>query len=162
MTRSAAFGRAGEEAAARYLAAAGFAILARNWRQGSLELDIVCREKDTLVFVEVRSRASGALVTAAESLGPGKRRSLFKAVRAYLAAYNAWDQPCRVDLICVTGAAPTSRPATSSPASSAASSASSAPSPAATDLADLRLEHLRHVLEFKESLDRRHTAWQPW
>ena len=130
-------GRAGEEAAARYLEAAGLVVLARNWRQGSLELDLVCREGNTLVFVEVRTRARNGLVSPAESLTQAKRRSLLKAVRAYLAAHDAWEQPCRVDLICVT-AEEGARP--------------HAP----------HLEHLCHVLDFSETLGRCNAAWQPW
>ena len=52
-------GRAGEDAAADWLEKAGMRILARNWRSGSYELDLVCRDGDELVFVEA---ARGALL----------------------------------------------------------------------------------------------------
>lgn len=55
----AALGRAGEDAAATLLHSHGMCILARNWRSGPLELDLVCREGDTLVFVEVKTREIG-------------------------------------------------------------------------------------------------------
>lgn len=75
----AALGRAGEEAAATLLHARGMRILARNWRSGPLELDLVCREGDTLVFVEVKTRGPGSLGSALEAVGPRKRQSLIRA-----------------------------------------------------------------------------------
>ena len=68
-------------------------ILARNWRSGSYELDLVCRDGDELVFVEVRLRAE-ALPFAGETQ-PYKCRSVVKAARAYLSASGEWDVPCR-------------------------------------------------------------------
>ena len=53
-------GHAGEEAAATLLLRAGFRLLDRNWRQGRLELDMVCRDGAELVFVEVKTRRSEA------------------------------------------------------------------------------------------------------
>ena len=51
-------GRDGEKVAAALLRRAGFELLDRNWRQGRLELDMVCRESGVLVFVEVKTRRS--------------------------------------------------------------------------------------------------------
>ena len=82
-------------------------VLARNWRGGSYELDIVCRDGDELVFVEVRTRGRTSLASAAESMTPAKCRNVVKAARAYLAA-NGGDVPCRFDLVCVRYAGPTS------------------------------------------------------
>lgn len=84
----AALGRAGEEAAATLMHARGMRILARNWRSGPLELDLVCREGDTLVFVEVKTRGPGSLGSALEAVGPRKRQSLIRAARAWLAAHD--------------------------------------------------------------------------
>lgn len=80
--RKAALGRAGEEAAATLLRAHGMRVLARNWRSGPLELDLVCREGDTLVFVEVKTRGPGSLGSARDAVGPRKRQSLIRAARA--------------------------------------------------------------------------------
>ena len=78
----AALGRAGEDAAATLLHARGMRILARNWRSGPLELDRVCREGDTLVFVEVKTRGPGSLGSALDAVGPRKRQTLIRAARA--------------------------------------------------------------------------------
>ena len=70
-------GRAGEDAAADWLEKAGMRILARNWRSGSYELDLVCRDGDELVFVEVRLRGKGSLASPEASMTPAQcRRSL--------------------------------------------------------------------------------------
>lgn len=95
-------GRDGEEAAARFLADQGWAILDRNWRSGPLELDLVCREGDTLVFVEVKTRAGNGLTSPSDAFTPAKRGRVIRAARAWLAAHDAWDCPCRFDLAAVT------------------------------------------------------------
>jgi len=53
-----ALGRFGEDVAAAHLTELGWAILDRNWRRSFGELDIVAREDDTVVFVEVKTRSS--------------------------------------------------------------------------------------------------------
>ena len=90
-------GRAGEDAAADWLEKAGMRILARNWRSGSYELDLV----------EVRLRGKGSLASPEASMTPAKCRSVVKAARAYLSASGEWDVPCRFDLVCVRDAGAT-------------------------------------------------------
>ncbi len=123
-----ALGSRGEDAAEAHLRRAGWRILARNWRQGRLELDLVCEDGDELVFVEVRTRSAGAMVGPAESVTPAKQRSLIRAARAYLAAHDAWERSCRFDVVCIT----------------------------AGDT--LNLEHIRHAYECDPSVDRGHAA----
>ena len=91
----------GENIAVAWLQKQGFHILCRNWRKGSYELDIVCTHQDELVFVEVKTRASGSLESAREALGPAKQKSLIRAAQEYIKANNAWEVPCRFDLVCV-------------------------------------------------------------
>lgn len=96
-------GRRGEEAAAHYLAAQGFRILHRNWRCRLGELDIVAEDGDTLVFVEVRTRAAqGRFGTAAESVDARKRRKLVALAQAYLAMTGRRNAPIRFDVIACT------------------------------------------------------------
>ena len=126
-------GREGEEAAVAFLRGLGWRVLERNWRQGPLELDVVARDRATLIFVEVRTRKAGAKVSPAESFGPAKARTFLKAVQAYLAAHNGWDHPCRCDLVCVT-----------------------------RNGQQLDVEHHQHVIELGATVDRGHASWQPW
>lgn len=94
-------GRRGEEAAARHLARAGLTILERNWRWKQWELDMVCREGDTLVFVEVKTRGPGSLASPADGLDRRKQAKLGKAAAQYLSRHKLWDAPCRFDLVSV-------------------------------------------------------------
>lgn len=88
-TAAARTGRLGEEAVAEALRRGGFEIVARNWREGRYELDIVARRADTLHFVEVKTRRTGALTPPEEALTPQKRRALRRAVEAFVAAAGA-------------------------------------------------------------------------
>ena len=97
-------GRWGEMWVAQHLQRAGYVILARNWRSGPLELDIVAQDGDTVVFVEVRTRRGrlqAALDAALESVGPHKRAHVLEAAQAYLLAHELDDVPWRVDVAAV-------------------------------------------------------------
>jgi putative endonuclease len=61
-------GKSGEEAAVRYLRGKGYKVLDTNWRHGGLEIDIICLHKDTVVFVEVKTRSQGGLGQPADGL----------------------------------------------------------------------------------------------
>ena len=102
-TANARTGRLGEEATAEALRRGGFEIVARNWRAGRYELDIVARRADELHFVEVKTRRAGALTPPEEALTPQKRRALRRAVEAFVAAsgsrYDGFD--LRFDLAAV-------------------------------------------------------------
>jgi putative endonuclease len=93
-------GAAGENAAEEWLVEEGFEIVARNWRRGRYELDIVARRGDTIHFVEVKSRAEGGLTSPEEALTPAKQRAFRLAVQAWLAA-NPTDREPQMDLIAV-------------------------------------------------------------
>jgi putative endonuclease len=87
-----------EALAAQFLAHRGLAILERNWRRRCGELDLVARDGDTLVFVEVRLRRSGAFGGAAASITATKRARLVNAANLYLARLPR-TPPCRFDAI---------------------------------------------------------------
>jgi putative endonuclease len=92
-------GRAGEKAACDLLRSRGLRVIERNWTAGRLEIDLVCTQGDTLVFVEVKTRGEGRMAPGAASVGPQKRGKLVRAAAAYLSAKNAWDRPCRFDVV---------------------------------------------------------------
>ena len=78
-------GLSAESRAAAYLIAKGYRIVARRWRSPVGEIDIVARRRSTLVFVEVKARAS--LDDAAEAVVPRQRRRIIGAAEAWLAAH---------------------------------------------------------------------------
>jgi putative endonuclease len=94
----AAGGAEAEAIAADFLAARGLRIVARNVRFRVGEIDLVAKDGDTLVFVEVRLRRSQRYGGAAASITPAKRARLLRAVRGYLAGMRSFPN-CRVDAI---------------------------------------------------------------
>lgn len=96
-----AIGDEAEETAARHLAAQGVAILARNFRIKGGEIDLVCREGATTVFVEVRRRARTDFGGAAGSITPTKRKRLILAARHWLAQHG--EGACRFDCVLIDG-----------------------------------------------------------
>jgi putative endonuclease len=91
-----------EHAAADLLTAAGYEIVERNFRCKAGELDIIARDGDLLVFVEVRSRCDGEHGDAAEMVGGGKRRQVIRVARYYLAAAAPAFERCRFDVVAIT------------------------------------------------------------
>lgn len=85
-------GRRGEEAALCLLKGMGFSLVARNARIGGGEIDLVMKDGEVLVFVEVRARKQGALVSGYHSLTRRKRRAFRRAAVAYL---HALPRPCK-------------------------------------------------------------------
>lgn len=100
-TERRALGRRGEEAAERLLKERGFAIIARNVRFRIGEIDLVAREGDVLVFVEVKTRKAGGLASGFESIGPGKRRRLVRAARHWIARNGLPPGGARFDAVSV-------------------------------------------------------------
>lgn len=94
-------GRLGEDMACRYLSDLGWPILARNvlFRRG--ELDVVTRDGDEMVVVEVRYRSVGKLMPPEASVGPKKIRSLVHAGSSYMDRIG-WEGFWRIDLIALT------------------------------------------------------------
>ena len=83
--RQAALGALGERLACHELRRRGYAILARSFRTRHGEIDIVARDGDVLVFVEVKTRASRRYGTALEAVTAGKQRRIAAMARSYLA-----------------------------------------------------------------------------
>lgn len=95
-------GRRAEDLAAAFLRAKGWEIVARNVAARVGEIDVVARDGDEIVFVEVRSRASRDFGGAAASVDGPKRRRLVRAARLWLQK-SGWDGACRFDVIAVDG-----------------------------------------------------------
>lgn len=87
-----------EQAAADWLQSQGLQIIARNWRCRFGELDLIAREAQTLVFVEVRRRSRSDFGGAAASITASKRQRLQLTARHYLATLPS-EPPCRFDAL---------------------------------------------------------------
>ena len=96
-------GKTGENLAVEELERRGYAILDRRYRTRRGEIDIVARDGDTIVFVEVRARARAERGTAAESVTAAKQRQLVSMAVDYLARNRLTDRPCRFDVVAIDG-----------------------------------------------------------
>lgn len=91
-------GQSAESRAAAYLEARGLVPVARNWRCRFGEIDLIMRDGETLVFVEVRMRSRQDFGGAAASVTPAKQKKLAATARLYLGQVNP-TPPCRFDVI---------------------------------------------------------------
>ncbi len=98
-----AFGRTGEELAVGELERRGYAVLARRYRTRHGEIDIVARDGDTTVFVEVKARATAEFGTAAAAVTRRKQRQLASMAADYLARNHLANIPCRFDVVAIDG-----------------------------------------------------------
>lgn len=100
------FGRWGEDYAAGYLQEQGYVIVERNWVFGrsSRDLDIICLTPDhtTMVFVEVKTRATDKVAEPEDAVDSSKIRHLGRAADDYVKS-NGISQELRFDIITVTG-----------------------------------------------------------
>lgn len=92
-------GAAAEALAAAFLQQQGLALLARNFRVRGGEIDLICEEGQTLVFVEVRLRQRQDFGGAAASITPRKQQRIILATRHYLARQQATNRDCRFDCL---------------------------------------------------------------
>ncbi|WP_410474854.1 YraN family protein [Guyparkeria sp. TX1] len=96
-------GQQAETLALRHLERTGLKLLRRNARAGRGEIDLILRDGDTLVFVEVRAREDGALVAAAESLSARKCAKVRETAERLIASQPAWQGLyCRFDVVAIT------------------------------------------------------------
>ncbi|WOO42748.1 YraN family protein [Rubellicoccus peritrichatus] len=95
----AARGKLGEREAASALKKKGYRILARNWREGRDEIDLVCLVEKTMVFVEVRTRAEDALVGGYHSVTQRKKAALRRVCTAYLRGLRQKPAHIRFDIV---------------------------------------------------------------
>lgn len=133
---AAELGRRGEDIAAAFVCRKGWRILERNWRYGHVELDLVALDGRELVFVEVKTRTAGGVGSPADGLTPAKRAHVCKAAQAWLSAHDAWDRPCRFDVLCLVH-----------------------------DGTTFNVEHMPDAFRFSDGrrvVDCRNAAWQPW
>jgi putative endonuclease len=100
---TAAQGKVGEDRAATWLRAAGMAIVERNYRCSLGEIDLVGRDGDVLVFVEIRTRSRADRGTALETVRAGKQRRIARVAEHYLIARRPSARGFRFDVVGITG-----------------------------------------------------------
>jgi len=93
-------GKRAEELAAEHLRAQGMRIVARNWRWRGGEVDIIAKDGDVLVFVEVKGRENSNFMRPEEAVDQRKRLHLWQSAQAYLQG-KPW-VPVRFDVVAIT------------------------------------------------------------
>jgi putative endonuclease len=96
------FGQKGEALAAWYLQKNGYKILEQNYRTQLGEIDIIAKEKKTIVFVEVKSRRSIRYGSPKWSVTPQKQRKISMVALQYLKRTKQTDARARFDVVAVT------------------------------------------------------------
>ena len=94
-------GMLGERLAADFLCDKGYSIITTNYHCRYGEIDIIARDKDTLAFVEVRTRHSRSYGTPEESIVPGKMERLRLAAETYLQQIESRPPSWRIDVIAI-------------------------------------------------------------
>ena len=94
-------GKQGEDFAAQYLENLGYKILERNFRSSHGEIDIIAKEKDFLVFVEVKNYSFRSFGPPIASIRKAKKDSLIQASKTYLYKNKIKDCFCRFDVLTI-------------------------------------------------------------
>lgn len=89
-----------EDRAEQFLREQGLQVIARNFATKTGEIDIICKEGSTLVFVEVRARSNVRFAGAAESVDRRKQQRLIRTAQMFLQRHKQWAQfACRFDVV---------------------------------------------------------------
>jgi putative endonuclease len=94
-------GKLGERIAMQHLATNGYDILCQNWRAREGEIDLIAKDGEQIVFVEVKTRTSHAYGSPEESITPAKRRHVIKAAWEYLDAHQLLETDWRIDVVAI-------------------------------------------------------------
>ena len=94
-------GKAGEELAVGFLRQQGYNVCSRNYRTKLGEIDIVARDNDTVVFIEVKTRSSDNKGTGQEAISGRKQRSMAKAALVFLKEKKLMSSPARFDVVSI-------------------------------------------------------------
>ena len=100
MTEKQEIGNEGEAMARDYLLQQGYTIVDVNWQYGHLEIDIIAHKGNTLVFAEVKTRSSAAVLEPQMAVNQQKQRNIIRAANAYILK-NRLDFEARFDIITV-------------------------------------------------------------
>jgi putative endonuclease len=96
-------GKRGEELAVQELERRGYAVLARRYRTRHGEIDIVARDGETVVFIEVKAKETAEFGSASEAVTARKQRRVISMAVDYLARNRLTTKPCRFDVVAIDG-----------------------------------------------------------
>lgn len=94
-------GNRGEDQASLYLRKRGLRVVDRQYRQKWGEIDLICRDRETWVFVEVKTRTSLATPSAIDSITPRKRQRIIRAAMSYMKWKRLEGSDMRFDLVLI-------------------------------------------------------------
>jgi putative endonuclease len=94
-------GKAGEELAVKLLKNNGYKIIARNHKDALGEIDIIAKDKETICFVEVKTRRTDKFGSPLEAVSFHKQRQISKAALGFLKKMNLLDSSARFDVVSV-------------------------------------------------------------
>ncbi len=103
-------GQRGEDAAARFLRRRGYRVVERGCRSRWGELDLVAVDRQTVVFVEVKTRTRATAGDPSEAVTPNKQRRLTRLAMGWLKRHGLMEQPARFDVVAITWAEGSRRP----------------------------------------------------
>lgn len=93
-------GQRAENKARHFLETQGLTFIEKNYACRLGEIDLIMRDEDALVFIEVRSRRSTDYGNSFETVGPDKQKRIFRTAQHYLQKRNLYDQvDCRFDVV---------------------------------------------------------------
>ncbi|MDD5110169.1 MAG: YraN family protein [Patescibacteria group bacterium] len=94
-------GSKGERTAEKFLKRKGYRMVARNFRTRAGEVDLICRDGDCLVFVEVKTRTAGGLGFPEDAVGAGKQQRIGRAMAEYLTRLHSPPPAYRLDVVSI-------------------------------------------------------------
>lgn len=93
----------GEVNAKNYLEKQGYIILETNYHCGKVELDIIAKHKDTIIFIEVKSRENVKFGMPIEAITASKRKNIVHAAKLYIAKNRLYNNEFRFDVVSIIG-----------------------------------------------------------
>ena len=94
-------GNSGEDDACNYLKGLGFKIIERNFRSQQGEIDIIARDREFLVFIEVKNYSFRSYGSPLGAIGKNKRKAIIHAAQTYLYKNTIKDTNCRFDVVTI-------------------------------------------------------------
>jgi len=99
MQNTKALGKSGEDRAVTFLEQKGYSIIRKNYRTADGEIDIIARDGDTIVFVEVKTRRSLAFGVPEAGVDFRKQKQIKKIAGQFISHYQLFDRNCRYDIV---------------------------------------------------------------